>query len=68
MQNVKVDDIQGFSNGFVLLWHGDKGLGEYTIYQEDGKIKGDSEFMDRGDKKTFLEQLFASIVEQIEIT
>lgn len=67
MQNVKVDDIQGFSNGFVLLWHGDKGFGEYTIYQEDGKIKGDSEFMDSGDKKDFLKQLFASIVEQIEI-
>ena len=66
--NVKVDEIQGFSNGFVLLWSGDIGFGEYTIYtDEDGKLKGDSECMDRGEKKTFLKQLFASIVEQIEI-
>ena len=67
--NVKVDGIQGFSNGFVLLWSGDIGFGEYTIYtDEDGKLKGDSECMDRGEKKDFLEQLFASIVEQIKIT
>ena len=66
--NVKVDEIQGFSNGFVLLWSGDVGFGEYTIFTDDnGKLKGDSEFMDRGEKKTFLEQLFASIVEQVEI-
>lgn len=67
--NVKVDEIQGFSNGFVLLWSGDIGFGEYTIFtDENGKLKGDSECMDQGDKKDFLKQLFASIVDQIEIT
>lgn len=67
--HVKVDELQWFSNGVVLKWSGDVGFGEYTIFTDDnGKLKGDSEFMDRGDEKTFLEQLFASIVEQIEVT
>ena len=67
--NVKVDGIRGFSNGFAIQWYGDIGFGEYTIYVDsDGKLKGDSECMDRGKDKTFLEQLFHNIIEQIEIT
>lgn len=67
--NVKVDGIRGFSNGFAIQWYGDIGFGEYTIYVDsDGKLKGDSECMDRGKDKTFLEQLFQNIIEQIEIT
>ena len=67
--NIRVDGIQGFSNGFVIQWSGDIGFGEYTIYVDnDGKLKGDSECMDRGEDKTFLEQLFCNIIEQIEIT
>ena len=67
--NVKVDGVQGFSNGFVIQWSGDIGFGEYTIYVDnDGKLKGDSEYMDRDKDKAFLEQLFHNIIEQIEIT
>ena len=67
--NVRVDGIQGFSNGFVIQWSGGIGFGEYTIYVDgDGKLKGDSECMDRGEDKEFLEQLFRNIIEQIEIT
>lgn len=67
--NVKVYGIRGFSNGFVIQWYGDIGFGEYTIYVDgDGKLKGDSECMDRGKDKTFLEQLFHNIIEQIEVT
>lgn len=66
--NVKVDGIRGFSNGFAIQWYGDIGFGEYTIYVDgDGKLKGDSECMDRGKDKIFLEQLFYNIIEQIEI-
>ena len=67
--NIKVDGLQGFSNGFVIQWCGDIGFGENTIYVDgDGKLKGDSECMDRGEDKEFLEQLFRNIIEQIEIT
>ena len=66
--NIKVDGVQGFSNGFVIQWSGDIGFGEYTIYIDtDGKLKGDSECMDRGEDKEFLEQLFHGIIEQIEM-
>lgn len=66
--NITADSVQGFSNGFVIQWSGDAGFGEYTIYiDKDGKWKGDSEYMDKGEDKSFLEHLFLSIVEQIEV-
>lgn len=60
---VKVSDIDA-----CIEWYGSAGFGEYHIWtDENGRIKGDSEYMDKGDKKDFLKSLFDSILEQIEI-
>ena len=66
--NVRASGVEGFDNGFYLQWYGDIGFGEYTIIVgEDGRWIGDSECMDRGEDKSFLEHLFRNIVESIEI-
>ena len=51
-----------------ICWTGSNGFGQYTIWtDENGNLKGDSEYMDNGDRKEFLKSLFESILEQIEI-
>lgn len=60
---VKVTDIDT-----CICWTGSNGFGQYVIWtDENGNLKGDSEYMDKGDRKEFLKSLFASIVEQIDI-
>ena len=72
---VIVDDIEPFINddyrGFKLLWYGNIGFGEYTIYQnvdDPNKWKADSEHMDKPDDKWFIRKLFDNLIEQLEIT
>ena len=66
--NVKADEVEGLPYGFVIRWSGNIGFGEYTVHQAaNGSWIGESECMDRGEDKSFLEHLFSSIVEQIEI-
>lgn len=60
---VKANDVE-----IYIKWYGPDGFGEYNIWTDmEGRIKGDSEYMDRGDKKDFLKSLFDSILEQVEI-
>ena len=54
--NVKADEVEGLPYGFIIRWSGN--IGNWI---------GESECMDRGEDKSFLEHLFSSIVEQIEI-
>ena len=71
--NVKVTSILPFSyaesntKGFVLMWEGNIGFGEYTIYTRDNAWYGDSEAMDHGDDKWFIKKLMESFIEQLEV-
>lgn len=71
---VEVFNIVPFVNdqyqGFKLLWEGNIGFGEYTIYQnvdDPNKWKADSEYMDSIDDKWFVKKLLDSFIEQLEI-
>ena len=47
-----------------ICWTGSDGFGQYIIWtDENGNLKGDSEYMDKGDRKEFLKSLFESILE-----
>lgn len=69
---IQVDDIQPFDNdkyyGFKILWSGNIGWGEYTIYKivGDNKWYIDDEYMEnpRGDT-SFLRLLLENFTEQI---
>ena len=72
---VEVDELQPFVNdeyrGFKIMWSGNIGFGEYTIYQnvdDPNKWKADSEYMDSQEDKWFLKKLLENLVEQLEIT
>lgn len=54
-------------NGFIIKWHGSDGRGDYMIYMENGKIYGDSEYMDKNDNKKFLKLLLEKLIEEVEI-
>ena len=70
---IEVTDIEPFINdqymGFKILWCGSIGWGEYTIYKHVGENKwyGDSEHMDKGDEKDFLELLIQQLPKLIEV-
>ena len=72
---VHVDDIEPFVNekfsGFKILWSGDIGWGEYTLYKRIGNNDEwfwDDEYMENpeGDK-AFLKLLLNDFVTQIEV-
>ena len=72
---VHVDDIEPFVNeaysGFKILWSGDIGWGEYTLYKKNGnddKWFWDDEYMENpeGDK-AFLKLLLNDFATQIEV-
>lgn len=71
--DIKVHDIEPFANdkyeGFKILWSGDIGWGEYTIYKQTGTSKwhADSEHMDRKESKEFMKILFQLLPEIIEV-
>lgn len=70
---VEIVDIEPFTNdtwrGFRIIWTGNIGFGEYTIYreQESEEWHGDSECMDSNDDKWFLSLLLDKIKEMIII-
>lgn len=66
---VKVDDVQIRDNVIIIQWSGNIGFGEYTIWKgtPSGKLTADSECMDSGEDKAFLELLLKDIVSQIEV-
>ena len=72
---VHVDDIEPFVNdkyaGFKILWSGDIGWGEYTLYKKIGNDNEwflDDEYMEnpKGDK-AFLKLLLNDFATQIEV-
>ena len=72
---VHVDDIEPFVNevysGFKILWSGDIGWGEYTLYKKignDDEWFWDDEYMENpeGDK-AFLKLLLNDFATQIEV-
>lgn len=70
---VRIDDIEPFKNdrfrGFKILWSGNIGFGEYTIYraEEDEQWRAESECMDTTDNKEFLALLLKDLMNQIEV-
>jgi len=70
---VEVFDIVPFVNdeyqGFKLLWKGNIGFGEYTIYQnvdDPNKWKIDSEYMDSVTDRWFGKKLLDSLIKLLE--
>lgn len=72
---VHVDDIEPFTNelctGFKILWSGDIGWGEYTLYKRTGNNNEwfwDDECMEnpKGDK-AFLKLLLNDFATQLEV-
>jgi hypothetical protein len=71
---------KGIKPFISLLWSGDIGWGEYGLVinknyndEEDNsgyelEIYGDSECMDKGERKDFLRQLLMSIADKVEVT
>jgi hypothetical protein len=72
--NLDAYEIEPFINekyvGFVIKWDSDIGFGEYTIYKAVGsdKWQADSEHMDKGEDKAFLNELLKLFVGSLEIT
>lgn len=78
--DVKVFRNEICEKGYIrLFWEGEKGFGHYDLIIDSNndqeelpedymlRIRGDSEHMDRGEDKRFLESLFQSLIEQVEI-
>lgn len=70
---VQVDDIKPFINdkytGFKILWSGDIGWGEYTIYKETGTDiwYADDEYMENPkDDRAFLQILLDDFIKQVK--
>jgi len=52
-----------------ISWNSDIGFGQYDlILQEDGAIKGNSEYMDNNENKEFISELMKLFIEKIKIT
>lgn len=70
---VRIDDIEPFKNdrfrGFKILWSGNIGFGEYTIYraEEEEQWRAESEHMDTTDDKEFLALLLKDLMNKIEV-
>ena len=71
---VSVDDIEPFVNekyvGFKILWSGNIGFGEYTLYKKAGEDEWyvDDEYMENPkNDRTFLRMLFEDFVKQLEV-
>jgi hypothetical protein len=51
-----------------ISWNSDIGFGQYDlILQEDGSIKGDSEYMDINEDKAFISELMKLFVDKIKL-
>ena len=71
---IYVDDIEPFVNeqytGFKILWSGNIGWGEYTIYKKIGEDEwyADDEYMENPEgNKAFLKLLLNDFATQIEV-
>jgi hypothetical protein len=62
-------DTNGLARKIIRIsWNANIGWGEYTLYEEDGEWKGDSERMDtKNEEKKFLRALLDKFIEEIEI-
>lgn len=71
---VYVDDIEPFVNekytGFKILWSGNIGFGEYTIYKKNGEEAwyADDEYMENPkEDRTFLKMLLDDFIKQVKV-
>lgn len=71
---VYVDDIESFVNekytGFKILWNGNIGFGEYTIYKKVGEKAwyADDEYMENPkEDRTFLKMLLDDFIKQVKV-
>ena len=70
---IHVDTIEPFINeqyiGFKIIWSGNIGWGEYTIYHavNDNQWYADSECMDTNEDKKFLNELLKDFMNQIKV-
>lgn len=74
VHNAEIYKNEACPNGCLrLFWEGDKGVGQYDLIirsnedDDELKITGDSEYMDKGEDKVFLRSLFESLLDKIEI-
>ena len=73
IKDLSIRGIETFKNreehyeGMYIKWDANIGFGEYMLVCKNGKWKGDSESMDRGEDKTFLKMLFDKLIEQVEV-
>ena len=73
--DIHVDDIEPFVSdvcaGFKILWSGNIGWGEYTLYKKIGNNNEwfwDDEYMENPkNDKTFLKLLFDDFAKQLEV-
>lgn len=69
--NLQIESVVPFNIGgclgFTISWSSDIGVGEYSIYQEQGKWIGDSEYMDCNEDKAFITELLKLFVEMMEV-
>lgn len=59
-------EVNVYSNGIVINWTADIGFGEYELVK-DGKWTGYSEYMDKGEDKTFLRDLLMAFADSVEV-
>lgn len=71
---IHVDDIQPFVNdqyiGFKILWSGNIGFGEYTIYKyaNGNTWYADDEYMENSkEDKKFLKELLNNFIMQVNV-
>ena len=71
---IQVDDIEPFVNekykGFKILWSGNIGFGEYTIYKQVGEDEwyADDEYMENPkEDRTFLKLLLDDFIKQVKV-
>ena len=65
---VPINPFENIVGGIIIEWSGNIGWGEYEIYQtEDNKWHGESEYMDKGEDKEFLQYLLKQLVDNVEV-
>lgn len=66
--DLEIYKIEPIKNGLCVQWNSSIGFGEYNIWVgEDGKMYGDSEYMDSQDDKDFIRKLLELIADQMTI-
>lgn len=65
--DVEVSDIYVAENIVSIAWQGNTGFGTYDLVFKDDKVYGYSEYMDKGDDKSFLKEVLNALAEKVEV-